>query len=66
VTRTLSTPPTSAAAKAEYALATWRTVAVMADPSASLMDRLLAAEAEEAARLADREAEAGPEREAGA
>jgi hypothetical protein len=42
------------------------TLAVLADPSASLMDRLRAAEAEEAACLAAREAEAGAELEAGA
>ena len=63
---TLTTPPTSAAAKAEYARATFRTLAVLADPSASPMDRYRAAEAEEAACLAAREAEAGPELEAGA
>jgi hypothetical protein len=63
--KTLSTPPTSAAAEAEYARATFRTLAVLADPSASPMDRYLAAEAEEAACLAAREAEAGPELEAG-
>jgi hypothetical protein len=66
VVRTLSTSPTTAAAKAEYASATWRTAATLADPSASLMDRYRAAEAEEAACLAAREAEAGPELEAGA
>jgi len=59
--RTLSTPPTSAAAKGAYARATMRTRAVLADPEASLMDRYRAAEAEEAAA---REAE--PELEAGA
>ena len=42
----------------------WRTAQVMADKSASLMDRLRAAEAEEAACRAAREAEA--ELEAGA
>jgi hypothetical protein len=62
--RTLSIPPTSAAAEAEYARATMRTLAVLADPSASLMDRQRAAEAEEAACLAAREADA--ELEAGA
>lgn len=51
---------------ADYARATWRTAATMADPSASPMDRYRAAEAEEAACLAAREAEAGPELEAGA
>jgi len=56
--RTLSTPPAPAAAKAEYAMATLRTAAVLADPSASPMDRYRAAEAEEAACLAAREAEA--------
>ena len=50
--RTLSTPPTPAAAKAEYAMATLRTAAVLADPSASPMDRYRAAEAEMAAGLA--------------
>ena len=55
---TVPTPPTSAAAKAEYARATIRTLAVLADPSASPMDRYYAAEAEEAACLAAREAEA--------
>ena len=58
---TLATPPTSTA-QAEYALATWRTAAAMADPSASAMDRYRAAEAEEAACLAARaeaELEAG-------
>ena len=64
--RTLSTPPTSAAGKGAYARATWRTAQAMADPSASLMDRYRAAEAEEAACLAAREAEAGVEIEAGA
>jgi hypothetical protein len=62
--RTLSTPPTSAAAKGAYARATMRTLAVLADPSASPMDRYRAAEAEEAACRAAREAEA--ELEAGA
>jgi hypothetical protein len=62
--KTLSASPTSAAAEAEYARATMRTLAVLADPSASLMDRYRAAEAEEAACLAAREAEA--ELEAGA
>ena len=54
---TVITPPTSAAAEAEYARATFRTLAVLADPSASLLDRYRAAEAEEAACLAAREAE---------
>jgi hypothetical protein len=58
---TVTTPPTSAAAKASYARATMRTLAALADPSASLMDRIRAAEAEEAACLAAREAEAEPE-----
>lgn len=62
--RTLSTPPTSTAAQAEYARATLHTAAVLADPSASPMDRFRAAEAEEAACLAAREVEA--ELEAGA
>ena len=53
-------------AAADYARATFRTMAVLADPSASPMDRYAAAEAEEAACLAAREAEAGPELEAGA
>jgi len=52
------------AAAADYARATWRTAQVMADKSASLMDRYHAAEAEEAACLAAREPE--PELEAGA
>lgn len=51
-------------AKAGYARATMHTAAVIADPSASPMDRYHAAEAEEAACLAAREAEA--ELEAGA
>ena len=63
---TVTERPTSAAAKAVYARATMHTAAVLADPSASLMDRLRAAEAEEAACLACREAEAGAELEAGA
>ena len=53
-------------AQAAYARATFRSAAVLADPSASLMDRYRAAEAEESACLAAREAEAGPELEAGA
>lgn len=53
-------------AQADYARATFRTLAVLADPSANGMDRMRAAEAEEAACLAAREAEAGPELEAGA
>jgi hypothetical protein len=61
---TLTNPPTSAAAEAEYARATLHTATVLADPSASLMDRYRAAEAEEAACLAAR-AEAAPEIEAG-
>jgi hypothetical protein len=57
---TLANPPTRTAPKAEYARATWRTAQVMADKSASLMDRLRAAEAEEAAaREAEPELEAG-------
>jgi hypothetical protein len=55
--RRLTTPPTSAAAKGAYARATMRTLAVLADPSASPMDRYRAAEAEEAACKASREAE---------
>ena len=62
---TVTERPTSAAAKASYALATLNTLAVLADPSASPMDRLRAAEAEEAACLAAREADAGLEAEAG-
>ena len=62
--KTVATPATSAAGKGTYARATWRTARAMADPSATLMDRLAAAEAEEAACLAAREAEA--ELEAGA
>jgi hypothetical protein len=53
-------------ATADYARATMFTSRIMADPSASPMDRYLAAEAEEAACLAAREAEAAPELEAGA
>lgn len=64
--RTLVTPPTSTAAEAEYARATFRTLAVLADPSASPMDRYRAAEAEEAACRTARAAEAEPELEAGA
>jgi hypothetical protein len=56
--RTLSKSPTSASAKGVYARATMHTLAVLADPSASLMDRLHAAEAEEAACMAAREAAA--------
>lgn len=68
---TLSAPPTPAAgtrssAKADYARATFRTAAIMADPSASPMDRMFVAEAEERACLAAREAQAEPELEAGA
>jgi len=62
--RTLSTSPTSARGNGAYARATFRTLAVLADPSASPMDRYRAAEAEEAACLAAREADA--ELEAGA
>ena len=62
---TLTTPPTSTATKAEFARATFRTLAILADPSASPMDRYRAAEAEEAACIAAREAEM-PELEAGA
>lgn len=64
--RTLSTPPASTAAKGAYSRATMHTLAVLADPSASPMDRYRAAEAEEDACVAAREAEAGPELEAGA
>ena len=53
-------------AAAEYARATFRTAAVLADPSASPMDRYLAAEAEGAACEAARAAKAEPEIEAGA
>ncbi len=63
---TLFDLPTSAAAKAGYARATMHTAAVIADPSASLMDRLHAAEAEEAACTAYQQAQAEPEAEAGA
>jgi hypothetical protein len=63
---TVTERPASAAAKASYAMATLNTLAVLADPSASLMDRLHAAEAEEAACLAAREADAQAELEAGA
>lgn len=63
---TVTNAPTSAAAKAGYARATMHTAAVIADLSASLMDRLHAAEAEEAACEAWRQAEAEPEAEAGA
>jgi len=55
---TLTNPPTSAAAEAEYARATLHTAAVLADPSATPMDRYRAAEAEEAACLAARGAKA--------
>jgi hypothetical protein len=41
-------PPT----RAEVAQATWRTAAVNADPSASMADRLAAAQAEAAAIIA--------------
>jgi len=60
----VSSTPTPTSGKAAYARASWRTAQVMADKSASLMDRLRAAEAEEAACRAAREAE--PELEAGA
>jgi hypothetical protein len=53
-------------AKADYARATAHTAAVIADPSASLMDRYRAAEAEQAACEAARHAQAEPELEAGA
>jgi hypothetical protein len=62
--KTVTASPTSAAARADYARATMRTAAVMADPAASLMDRFRAAEAEEAACEAYR-AEIEPEAEAG-
>ena len=45
-------------ARADYTRATMRTAAVLADRSASLADRLRAAEAEEAACEAARRAEA--------
>jgi hypothetical protein len=61
--RTVTASPTSAAAKAGYARATMHTAAVLADASATLMDRLRAAEAEEAAAEAASQAE--PELEAG-
>jgi hypothetical protein len=64
--RTLVEPPTTAAANAHYARAPMHTAAVLADPAAGPLDRLRAAEAEEAACLAAREAEAGAELEAGA
>jgi hypothetical protein len=58
--QTVTNPPTRIAAKGAYARATWRTAQVMADKSASLMDRLRAAETEEAAaREAEPELEAG-------
>ena len=44
------TPPT----RAESARATWRTAQVMADPDATMADRLAAAEAEAAAITARR------------
>ncbi len=56
---TLTERPTAAAAKADYARATMHTAAVLADSSASRMDRYYAAEAEEAACEAYR-AEIGP------
>lgn len=52
-------------AEADYARATMHTAAVIVDPSASLMDRYHAAEAEQAACEAWR-AEPEPELEAGA
>ena len=52
-------------ARADYARATMRTAAVLADKSATLTDRLRAAEAEEAAAEAARRAEAELEAEAG-
>ena len=56
----VSSTPAPASGKAAYARATWRTAQVMADQSASLMDRLRAAEAEErAAREAEAELEVG-------
>jgi hypothetical protein len=58
-------PAAAGATRASYARATMHTAAVLADPSASLMDRMRAAEAEEAACLAAREAEADLEAEAG-
>jgi hypothetical protein len=64
--KTVTASPTSAAAKADYARATMRTAAVMTDRSATLADRLRAAEAEEAACEAARRAEAELELEAGA
>jgi hypothetical protein len=54
-----------AAARADYARATMRTAVVLADRSATLADRLRAAEAEEAAAEAARRAEAEAELEAG-
>ena len=63
--RTVTASPTSAAAKAGYARATMHTAAVLADPSATLMDRHRAAEAEEAAAEAARRAELEREIEAG-
>ena len=62
--RTLTSPPTPATAKADYARATMHTAAVLADPSASLMDRYYAAEAEQAACEACRDG-IEPEAEAG-
>jgi hypothetical protein len=64
---TVIDPPTQAAARtADYARAAMHTAAVIADPSASLTDRLLAAEAEEAACVAARAADLTAELEAGA
>jgi hypothetical protein len=59
---TVTASPTAAAAKADYARATMHTAAALADPSASLMDRYYAAEAEQAACEAYR-AEVEPEAE---
>lgn len=64
--KTVTASPTLAAAKADYARATMHTAAVLADPSASLMDRYRAAEAEQAACEAYQHAQAEPELEAGA
>ena len=62
--RTVTASPISAAARADYARATMHTQAVLADPAASLTDRQVAAEAEEAACEAFW-AEVEPEAEAG-
>lgn len=53
-------------AKADYARATMHTASVIADPSASPMDRYRAAEAEQAACEACQRGQAEPELEAGA